>query len=187
MFQKTKIRRMVFLLLVFCLLAGSFPAKTQAAPANAGSRAEAIVKKNVKSGDSTKKKLKRLFTYIQKNYDYARAMGFKTYDGWEKDYALEMFTKKKGSCYHYAAAYAFLARKATGYQVRIGVGKTNGFSGNLQDHAWTEVKIGSKWYICDTNMDKYAAKSSGKYFLKKRNVLKKVYDNYKNAKYFKVG
>lgn len=185
MFQKTKIKKLVFLLLVFCLMAGSFSVKAQAA-ATAGSKAEAIVKKNVKSGDSAKKKLKKLFTYIQKNYDYARAMGFKTYNGWEKDYALEMYTKKKGSCYHYAAAYAFLARKATGYQVRIGVGKTNGFSGNLQDHAWTEVKVGSKWYICDTNLDKYAAKSSGKYFLKKRDGLKKVYNNYKNAKYYKV-
>ena len=55
-----------------------------------------------------------------------------------------MYTEKKGSCYHFAAAYAFLAEKATGYKVRIGVGKTNGFSGDLQNHAWTEVKINSK-------------------------------------------
>ncbi len=98
-----------------------------------------------------------------------------------------MYTEKKGSCYHFAAAYAFLAEKATGYKVRIGVGKTNGFSGDLQNHAWTEVKINSKWYICDTNMDKYAENSSGKYFLKSRNKLKKVYNNYKDVKYFMTG
>lgn len=187
MVQKTKVKNMVLLLLVFCLMAGSFSVKAQAASATAGSKAEAIVKKNTKKGDSARKKLKKMFTYVQKNYGYARTMGFKTYHGWEKDYALEMYTKKKGSCYHYAAAYAFLAKKAAGYQVRIGVGKTTGFRGNLQDHAWTEVKIGSVWYICDTNMDKYAEKSSGKYFLKKRSSLKKVYNTFKNTRYFKVG
>lgn len=185
MFQKKKIRKMVFLALLFCLFTGVFTVKAKAA-ATAGSTAEEIVKKNVKKGDANKKKLKKLFAYVEKNYEYGRAMGFKTYKGWEKDFALEMFKEKKGSCYHYAAAYAFLAKKATGYQVRIGVGKTNGFNGKLQDHAWTEVKIASTWYICDTNMDKYAAKSSGKYYLKKRNGLKKVYNNYKNTKYFNV-
>lgn len=184
MFQKKKIRKMVFLVLLFCLFTGAFAGKAEAA--TAGSKAEEIVRKNVKKGDTNKKKLKKLFTYVEKNYEYGRAMGFKTYKGWEKDFALEMFKEKKGSCYHYAAAYAFLAKKATSYQVRIGVGKTNGFNGKLQDHAWTEVKIGSTWYICDTNMDKYAAKSSGKYYLKKRNGLKKVYNNYKQTKYFNI-
>lgn len=147
-------------------------------------QAEKIVDKKVKPSDSEKKKLKKLFKYVENTYGYKRAMGFKTYDGWEKDYALEMYSGKKGSCYHFAAAYAFLAEEATDCEVRIGIGKTNGFSGKLQDHAWTEIKINSKWYICDTNMDKYAEKSSGKYFLKKRNGLKKVYNNFKGVQYF---
>ncbi len=36
-------------------------------------------------------------------------------------------------------------------------------------------------------MDKYAENSSGKYFLKSRNKLKKVYNNYKDVKYFMTG
>ena len=88
--------------------------------------------------------------------------------------------------FHFFTFYSF-GNLATGYKVRIGVGKTNGFSGDLQNHARTEVKINSNWYICDTNMDKYAENSSGKYFLKSRNKLKKVYNNYKDVKYFMTG
>ncbi len=145
---------------------------------------EKIINKKVKKADKEKQKLKKLFNYIEKNYGYKRTMGFEVYNGWDKDYASEMYIEKKGSCYHFAAAYAFLAKKATSYKVRIGVGKTNGFSGAVQEHAWTEVQINSVWYICDTNMDKYAENSSGKYFLKKRNKLKSVYNNFKDVKYF---
>lgn len=149
-------------------------------------RVEKIVNKKTKKEWSPKKKLKRLFGYIEKKYDYARKIGFTAYSGWEKNYAEEMFKEKKGSCYHYAAAYAFLAKKATGLDVRIGLGKTNGFSGNLQPHAWVEVKYNSKWYICDTNMDKYAEKSSGKYFFKSRKKLESVYDGYKDVQYINI-
>lgn len=147
-------------------------------------QAGGIVEKKTKSSDSKKKKLKKLFKYAEKTYDYKRVTGFEAYSGWEKDYALQMYKEKKGSCYHFAAAYAFLAKQATGYEVRIGIGKTNGFSGKLQNHAWTEIKIGSKWYICDTNLDKFAADSSLKYFLKKRGKLKKVYNDFKDVQYY---
>ena len=160
------------------------PMYAAAAGDNLKAQAEKIVSKKVNSSDSAKMKLKKLFKYAENTYDYKRVMGFDTYNGWEKDYALETYSDKKGSCYHFAAAYAFLAKKATGYKVRIGVGKTNGFSGALQGHAWTEIKIDSKWYICDTNMDKYAEKSSGKYFLKRRKNLKKVYDDFNDVEYF---
>ena len=80
----------------------------------------------------------------------------------------------------------FFTKKATGYKVRIVIGKTNGFSGALQEHAWTEINIDSKWYICDSNMDKYAENSSGKYFLKKKSKLKNIYNNYKSVQYCTV-
>ncbi len=148
---------------------------------------DSIVKKKVKTKDSKKKKLEKLFKYTEKTYKYGRSYGFKAKKGWDKKYALEMYNKKKGSCYHYAAAYAFLAKKATNYTVRIGVGKTNGFNPKVkQAHAWVEIKIKGKWYICDPNMDKFAAKSSGKYFLKKRDGLKKTYNNFKGTKYYNV-
>lgn len=181
-------KKIVSLLLAVCMIAVALTQTTAAA--SAGNKLDEavtkIVDKQVKSKDSAKKKLKKLFTYVQKEYDYGRKTGFEAYDGWEKDYALEMFDDKKGSCYHYAAAYAFLAKKATGYSVRIGVGQTDGFSGNLQKHAWAEVKIGGKWYICDPNMDKYAADCSDKYCLKKRNNLKNTYDKFKNTTYYEA-
>lgn len=180
----------ILVLLVFGITACVIPGHEcviVSAGTNLTSQTENIVKRNTKPSDSEKKKLKKLFKHIEKNYGYKRVTGFEAYSGWAGDYALEIYSEKKGSCYHFAAAYAFLAEKATGYKVRIGVGKTNGFSGELQNHAWTEVNINSKWYICDTNMDKYAENSSGKYFLKNRNKLKKVYNNYKDVKYFMTG
>ncbi len=185
---ESNFKKIVSLLLAVCMITVALTQTTAAA--SAGNKLDEavtkIVDKQVKSKDSAKKKLKKLFTYVQKEYDYGRKTGFEAYDGWEKDYALEMFEDKKGSCYHYAAAYAFLAKKATGYSVRIGVGQTDGFSGNLQKHAWAEVKIGGKWYICDPNMDKYAADCSNKYCLKKRNNLKNTYDKFKNTTYYEA-
>ena len=190
MLTKTRnnFKKIVSLLLAVCMI--TIALTQTATAASAGTKLDEavtkIVDKQVKSKDSAKKKLKKLFTYVQKEYDYGRKTGFEAYDGWEKDYALEMFEDKKGSCYHYAAAYAFLAKKATGYSVRIGVGQTDGFSGNLQKHAWAEVKIGGKWYICDPNMDKYAADCSNKYCLKKLNNLKNTYDKFKDTTYYEA-
>lgn len=174
--------------LAACVMAVSLTqiAKASSSSQKLESKAAQIVDKEVKANDSTKKKLKKLFTYLQKEYDYGRKVGFDAYSGWEKDYAMEMFEDKKGSCYHYAAAYAFLAKKASGCSTRIGIGQTDGFSGKLQKHAWTEVKIGGKWYVLDPNMDKYAADSSGKYCLKKRNSLKNTYNKFKDTKYYNV-
>ena len=77
--------------------------------------------------------------------------------------------------------------KATGYKVRVAVGKTKGFSGSWQPHAWTEVKVKGKWYIFDTNMDKFKAKSKIKYYnmLKASKAAKKVYKN-KGVKYVNI-
>lgn len=145
-----------------------------------------IVKKNVDKKDTKEEKLEKLFTYTEDTYKYGRPTKAAGAKGWEKKFAMEMYKKKKGSCYHFAAAYAFLAQKATGCKVRVAMGKTNGFSGKRQAHSWVEVKINKKWYICDPNMDKFAADSSGKYFLKERSKLKKTYNNFKKTTYVTV-
>lgn len=172
--------------IVILTLALSLAAGVCAAVAAAGSvtpkettlrtTTRAIVKKQVKSGSSKKAALKQLFQYAEKNYGYKRVMGFKNTQGWEKTYAQEIYKEKKGSCYHFAAAYAFLAKEATGYPVRICIGTTNGFNKKKwQNHAWTEIKIGSKWYLCDPNLDKFGANSSGKYYLKLSSKMKNRY------------
>lgn len=135
-------------------------------------KAETIVSKQVKKKDSKTMALKRLFKYMEKNYGYARAVGFTASRGWQKSYALTMIKNKAGSCYHFAAAYAYLAKEATGYPVKICVGTTNGFNAaRWQPHAWVEIKISGKWYIFDPNMDKFAASSSLKYYKKERSKL----------------
>ena len=118
----------------------------------------------------------------KKNYGYARAIGFKNTRGWEKTFAAEMIKNKKGSCYHFAALYAFLAKEA-GVKARICLGRTNGFNkARWQDHAWCEVKVGKKWYICDPNMDKFAANSKGKYFMKTVSSMKSTFKKSKTIK-----
>ncbi len=183
-------KRLLMLALALVLLLTAPAASVQAASSTRKklkSQVNRIVKKQVKTKDSKKKKLKKLFKYTEKTYKYGRSYDFKAKKGWEKTYALEMYRKKKGSCYHFAAAYAFLAKKATNYTVRIGVGKTNGFNPEItQAHAWVEIKIKGKWYICDPNMDKFAEDSSGKYFLKERSKQKKVYNKFKKVKYYTV-
>lgn len=200
--KKSVMKRFCLLFFSVCLLAGAVAVLNPSAAINAQAAAKStklektvttIVGKQTKKKDNKKQKLKKLFNYTEKTYGYARLIKngkpyvFKQTKGWEKTYAVEMYSKKKGSCYHYASAYAFLAKKATGYPVRIGIGKTNGFNKNtIQPHAWAEIKIGSTWYICDPNMDKFAAKSSGKYYLKKRSSLKKTYNKFKDVKYTTV-
>lgn len=190
--KKDTCKRLIMFALALALLLSAPAASVQAASSTdkkLKKQVDSIVKKQVKDKDSKKKKLEKLFKYTEKTYKYGRAYEFKAKKGWEKTYALELFKnkKKQGSCYHFAAAYAVLAKKATNYTVRIGVGKTNGFNKKItQDHAWVEIKIKDKWYICDPNMDKFAEKSSGKYFLKERSKLKKVYNKFKKVKYTTV-
>lgn len=150
---------------------------------------DSIIKKNVKSSDSKEKKMNKLFKYVEKKYGYKRLYNIKLSNNLTgmRLYAGQMFVDEKGSCYHYAAAYAFLVKRATGYPVRICLGKTNGFNeNNLQAHGWVEVKIKGTWYVFDPNMDKFAEKSSGKYYMKKKSDLKKVYNSYKGVKYITV-
>ena len=171
------IKRDFALLLVVCLAAGALTmlAPSASLTAQAASKSSKklektvtnIISKQTSKKDSKKTRLKKLFKYSENTYEYGRAMGFKAKKGWEKTFASEMYKN--------------------GYKTRIAIGKTNGFNkSRVQPHAWAEIKIGSSWYICDPNMDKFAAKSSGKYFLKKRNKLKKTYNNFKEVKYTTV-
>lgn len=191
--ERGNAKRICAIAIALCFLLGAVLQGTAATVSAASSTDKAlkkkvtqIVDKTVDKKDTKEEKLEKLFTYTEDTYKYGRPTKAAGTKGWEKEFALEMYKKKKGSCYHFAAAYAFLAKKASGYTVRVAMGKTNGFSGNLQDHSWVEVKIGKKWYICDPNMDKFAEDSSGKYFLKERSKLKKTYNKFKNVKYVTV-
>lgn len=139
--------------------------------------------KGQKITDNTAKKtaINKLAAYVEKNCEYGRVMGFKGNKGWEYSYAKEMLTKKQGSCYHYAAAFAFLAKRATGYPVRICWGTSNAFNtSRWQYHAWTEVKIGNTWYTYDTNAAKKSPLRKGKWYQQKRSAMEgKIYKTQK--------
>ena len=151
-----------------------------------------LKKQKITYKTNPKTAVKTLFRYIRDNYKYARVIGFSAKDRWEYGYALDMMRSKAGSCYHFAAAYAFLVKRATGYPVRIGYGTSDAFrKGNFQPHAWCEIKIGNTWYTFDTNVA-WAKKnnpdgvrlSSGKCYMQKRSFM--VGKIYKNAKYVNV-
>lgn len=129
---------------------------------------------------STDKKaaLKKLFNYMSgSKFGYKRAYGFKNTSGWDAQYAQEMLSSKKGSCYHYAAAFAYVAKRATGYQTRICIGTSNAFNAKTwQAHAWVEIKIDGTWYSFDTNAARYSSLRKGQWYLQKSSSLKnKVY------------
>lgn len=147
------------------------------------SKMDAIIKNNVGSKDNEKTALKKLFNYVQKKCGYARAMGFKGQKGWEYTYAKEMLVKKKGSCYHYAAAFAVLAKRATGYPVRVCWGTSNAFNTKVwQPHGWVEIKIGGTWYTFDANAAKYSTLRKGKWYMQKRSSMEgKVYKTQKTV------
>ena len=66
-----------------------------------------------------KQKLQKLFNYTKKAYKYKRYMGIPSAKGWDAKLAKETLSTKQASCYHDAATFAYLARRATGLPVRI--------------------------------------------------------------------
>ncbi|MCC8066414.1 MAG: transglutaminase-like domain-containing protein, partial [Clostridiales bacterium] len=173
------------------MLPGTVVAQAAVSETKLAKKANTIIKKQTKSGDSDLTKLKKLFKYAEKNWLYSRASSFTDADD-TVQYAFSILKNNTGSCYHFAAGYAYLARQALGdnskYKVRIAVGQTNGFGYGLQSHAWVEIRIKGTWYIFDSNLDKFAADSSLKYYKKKRSskAMKKIYNSYKSVKYYTV-
>ncbi len=179
--MKQVLKKTVFLLLAICLCLGTAAGGANALKVSAVSRTK-VNKQLSKKMDQTLKKigvtsstdesaaLKLIFDYMKDkdNFGYAREMGFTGKAGWETDYAKQMLTSGKGSCYHYAATYALLAARATGYLVRIGWGESSAFrKGSWQQHAWVEVKIGKKWYTFDPNAACYSSRKAN-WFKQKR-------------------
>ncbi len=114
-----------------------------------------IVEKKVKKTDSVNTKLSKLFQYVTWNFSYLRSYNFTGASGWHKTYAYNMLTTKRGNCYSYAAAFAYLAKKATGLPVRVGWGGTPALGGGLTPHGWCEIQIGGVWYVFDPDLYRY--------------------------------
>lgn len=101
---------------------------------------------------SNRAKLKKCFFYLSSHYKYRR-----TYDNlYPKsdimdDFAYEMFTSKKGNCHRYAATFTYIAR-VLGYDSMTVTGENTSNSGGWTPHGWSKIKVGSKWYVCDPDM-----------------------------------
>ena len=87
--------------------------------------------------------VKNDFQYLTRNYYDSGATG------WDIDEALTIFRTNKGNCYCYAGAFCALAR-GLGYNART-------YSGSIgienQPHAWTEITLDGKIYICDPEFE----------------------------------
>ncbi len=114
-----------------------------------------IVESQVKESDSINTKLSKLFQYVTWKHSYLRSYSFTGASGWHKTYAYNMLTSKRGNCYSYAAAFAYLAKKATGLPVRVGWGGTPARLGGLTPHGWCEIRINGVWYVFDPDLYRY--------------------------------
>ncbi|MDO5135122.1 MAG: transglutaminase domain-containing protein [Eubacteriales bacterium] len=189
--KKIMLKRAAVCLLILGLVLGALP--VQAAATGKADKAlttsvnKVLKGRRITSSTPKEKALKKVFSYVKK-CRYERApLGFKpdTQKNWETDFAKKLLKSKRGSCYHYAAALAFLAKKATDYPVRIGYGQAKAFGSSWQPHAWVEIKIGRTWYTFDANADQFSKQREGKWYQQKRSSMKKIY-RYKTAKYINV-
>lgn len=185
--KKLSVCLLVFALVLSCVSVQAAPKKSKADKALKKAVTKVIKNRKIKSSTPKSKALKKVYSYVKK-CKYERApLGFKpdTQKNWEKNFAKYLLKSKKGSCYHYASAFAFLAKKATGYPVRIAYGQGKTFSSKWQPHAWVEIKIGKTWYTYDPNADQFSSLRKGKWYQQKRTSMKKIYD-FKNVKYINV-
>ncbi len=126
----------------------------------------AVIDSSTTSSMSQKKQLQKCFDFFVATSSYERKMEVPMGD-WTGDYALEILGTGKGNCYNYAAAFAYIA-EGLGYDARVCTGTVTSSSGGRAAHAWTEIKMGDKWYIFDAEMQ--SVKKSGYY--------RQTYDSY---------
>lgn len=112
------------------------------------------------------KQLESCFNYVVTIISYERNMEVPK-GNWTAVYAKNALLTGRANCYGYAATFAYIA-KGLGYDARVCTGSIASSLGGRADHAWTEVRIGNKWYVFDTEMQD--AKGAGYY--------KTTYENY---------
>lgn len=90
-------------------------------------KANAILKKITNSGMTKREKLYAAYNYMSGGggFYYCTWRAFQVYDGWEYDYATEIYEKRGGNCYNFACGFAMLA-KAIGYDAQVVRGRVPG-------------------------------------------------------------
>lgn len=137
-------------------------------------KANKIMEKAAKPTMSRYEKLRACFEYTIKKFRYRGSPTFKKSKNWECKYAMDMFSKKRGNCYAYGAAFAFLANAA---------GYTDARAISSGGHGWAEVKgkvFDPSWEITDKkhhyfNMSyKLSGKDGRPNYKKNRKYVKKI-------------
>jgi hypothetical protein len=119
----------------------------------------ALVDRCTDSNMRQSEQLQSAFDCLCKSLVYSRS--YETPSGdWCREYAQTALRTGTTNCYGYAASFAYIA-KGLGYDARVCTGTIVSSLGGRADHAWTEVRIGKKWYVFDAEMQD--AKGAGYY------------------------
>lgn len=68
-----------------------------------------FVEQHTKATWSQQKKLRACFNLLRDKYSERTFRSFSAKSGWNRSFALDIFTKKSGNCHSYAAAFAYIA------------------------------------------------------------------------------
>lgn len=93
--------------------------------------------------------LMKAFEYTRDTFTYVnRGLLEVGQTGWEAEKALQMFEKKSGNCYNFAAAFWVLAR-FLGYDATCYSGRC---LSNAGEHGWVDIVMDGKTYIFDPQL-----------------------------------
>lgn len=121
-----------------------------------------FVMKYSSPNQSTLQRLKSCYNALC-GYSYQRVYSDQPSASVIRSYALYMFNYKKGNCYRYGSALAYIAR-VLGLDSRVSVGGVTAYAyRNLSPHGWCEINIGGVWRLCDCSMQR--AHTSNNLFL----------------------
>lgn len=114
----------------------------------AEAKAKEILNSITNSGMSMSQKLRAAYDYMcNGGFRYVTWRPFSVYDGWEYDYALEIYNRRGGNCYNFACGFAVMA-KVIGYKPYVIRGRIpgtrDGAGDGLTRHAF--VSIGGLYY-----------------------------------------
>lgn len=113
-------------------------------------KVESILSRKIKKTGSLG--LKKAFRYVAALHQGPTIASSRTsnWKKWSVAYAKAMVDKGGGDCYQAASLMTWLA-KGLGYKARVAYGTYIGDSGKANPHGWSEIKIGTKYYIFDAN------------------------------------
>ena len=104
-------------------------------------KATDFVEQHTKATWSQQKKLRTCFNLLRDKYSERTFRSFSAKSGWNRSFALDIFTKKSGNCHSYAAAFAYIANAIgckTCKVVSSGGHSWAEVNGNVYDPEWAK-------------------------------------------------